>query len=114
MGTPLEVVGFHETIFKFFGTFEIKSESAFAKSLMKVHTIFYQIVFTDLGFILFSLSIVESPSSKQTLQILFVVFAYLNAAFKAFTFYFKRNELQNMWTKMEDKEYTAKDHVENE
>lgn len=114
MTTPLDVLNFHETVFKFFGTFEINTNSNTKKFLMKIHTIVYQILFTDLGFLLFSLSILESPSSKQTLQILFVVFAYLNAAFKAFTFFMKRKELKNVWTRLNDSDFTAKDHIEKQ
>lgn len=110
----MEVLKFHETVFKFFGTFEIDSNSKTKKSLIKIHTIVYQILFTDLGFVLFSLSILKSPSSKQTLQILFVVVAYLNAAFKAFTFFTKRKKLAKLWTQLNDSDYTAKDHIEKQ
>lgn len=111
---PLDLLGFHESVFKFFGTFEIENASNVEKLLMKVHTIFYQILFTDLGFVLFSMSLLISTSTKETLQILFVVFAYLNAAFKAFTFYMKRKHLESLWTKLSDSDYEAKDNIEDE
>lgn len=111
---PLDLLDFHQTVFKFFGTFEIKNASNFVKLLMTIHTILYQILFTDLGFVLFTMFLLISSSAKETLQTLFVVFAYWNAAFKALTFYMNRNKLIALWSKLSDPDYEAKNYIEDE
>lgn len=111
---PLDLLKFHEIVFKFFGTFEIENASNLVKLLTKCHVKVYQIFFTDLGFCLFTMSLLVSSSAKETLQTLFVVFAYLNAAFKAHTFYNKREELVALWSQLDDPDFEAKDHVEYE
>lgn len=114
MASPLEVLGFHKKVFKFFGMFQIETESKKLKQLMEIYIVGYQVVFTDLGFLLFSLAVLESDSSKELLQILFVVFAYLNAVVKALIFYLKRKHLERLWSTFDDPEYTARDHTEYE
>lgn len=110
----MDILKFHQIVFTFFGTFENESNSKTKQLFMKVYSIAYQIIFIILGFVLFSLSILESPSSKQTLQILFVVFAYLNAAFKALTFFMKRKQLQSLWMQLDDPNFTAKNPIEKQ
>lgn len=112
MSSPLDAMQFYETVFKFYGTFEIESESKWLKRLMIIYTIGYQIVFTDLGFVLFTLSILKSDSLKATLQIFFVVFAYVNAVVKAIIFFTNRKQLQALWARLDDPEYIAKDQIE--
>lgn len=112
MSSPLEFLNAYEWVFKFFGAFEIKSDSKLLKRLMIIYTIGYQLLFTDLGFVLFALSLLKSPSSEATLQILFVVIAYLNAVFKAMIFFTKRKQFEGLWKKLEDANYIAKDNIE--
>lgn len=111
---PLELLGFHQTVFKFFGTFEIDNASESVKKWIKFYTWGYIGIFTDLGFVLFWGSLMISTSTKETLQTLFVVVAYLNASFKAHTFYANRKELVNLWSKLSDPDYEAKDYIEDE
>lgn len=111
---PIDMLKFRESIFKFYGTFENVNASESVKFLIKVYTIGYQLVFIDLGFILFWSSILISPSSKEKLQSLFVAFCYLNATFKALTFYRKRKELINIWMQFSETDFEAKDDIENE
>lgn len=114
MSGPLEALRIHEAVFKFYGTFELDNASESTKFLMNLYTIGYQIVFTDLGFILFWSSLLISPSTKEKLQSLFVAFAYLNATFKAHTIYNKRKELVSLWKHFSNPDFKAKDHVEEE
>lgn len=111
---PLELLSFHETVFRFFGTFENANASDLEKLQIKIYTIGYQIIFTDTGFVLFWMSLLFSTSTKETLQTLFVVVAYLNASFKALTFYMKRKQLFALWSKLSDPDYEAKDFIEDE
>lgn len=111
---PLDLLDFHQIVFKFFGTFDIENASNFVKFLMTIHTILYQILFTQIGFVLFTMFLLVSTSAKETLQALFVVFAYLNAAFKALTFYMNRKKLVELWSKLSDPDCEAKNHIEDE
>lgn len=108
MSTPLESLRFYKTVFKFFGAYEIDSDSKNLKKLMKIYTIGYQLLFTDLGCVLFTLSLLKSTSSKETLQILFVVFAYLNAVVKAIIFFRNRKQLKALWLNLEDGDFIAR------
>lgn len=114
MSSPLDILGFHKKVFKFFGMFQIETDSKKLKQLMEMYTVGYQVIFTDLGFLLFSLAVVESGSSKELLQILFVVIAYLNAVVKAFIFYLKRKHLEQIWSKLDDPDYMANDQIEKQ
>lgn len=114
MASPLDVLGFHKKVFKFYGMFQIETDSKLLKRLMGMYTIGYQVLFTDLGFLMFSLAVVESGSSKELLQILFVVFAYLNAVVKTLIFYLKRKHLEELWLNLDDPEYMAYDRIEKE
>lgn len=108
MSTPLEVLGFYKTVFKFFGAYEIDRDSKILKRLMIFYTIGYQLLFTDLGCVLFTLSLLQSTSTKETLQILFVVFAYLNAVIKAIVFFKNRKHLKSLWLKLDDPDLCAR------
>lgn len=112
MVSPLDVLGFYVVVYKFFGWFPIESDNKIKLILTKTHTILSQVLFTHLGFVLFTLAILQSSSTKETLQILFVVFAYVNAAFKALSFYAKREELRNLWLKLDDTDFVAKNACE--
>lgn len=112
MSTPLESLRFYKTVFKFFGAYEIDRDSKMLKKLMIIYTIGYQLIFTDLGCVLFTLSLLRSTSSKETLQILFVVFAYLNAVVKAIIFFRNRKQLKALWLKLEDPDFVARNPVE--
>lgn len=112
MSTPLGVLGFYKTVFKFFGAYEIDNGSKILKRLMILYTIGYQLIFTDLGCVLFTSSLLKSTSSKETLQILFVVFAYLNAVVKAIIFFNNRKQLKTLWLKLEDPDFVARNLLE--
>lgn len=112
MSTPLEVLGFYKTVFKFFGAYEIDSDSKVLRRLQILYTIGYQLIFTDLGCILFAMSLLKSTSSKETLQILFVVFAYINAVVKAIIFFTNREQLKTLWLKLSDPDFIARNQME--
>lgn len=112
MSTPLESLRFYQTVFKFYGGYELDRDSKMLKSLMIIYTIGYQLIFTDLGCVLFTLSLLKATSSKETLQILFVVFAYLNAVVKAIIFFRNRKQLKALWLKLEDPDFVAKNPLE--
>lgn len=112
MSTPLEVLRFYKTVFKFFGAYEIDSDSKILKRLMLAYTISHQLVFTHLGCVLFILSLLQSTSSKETLQILFVVFAYINAVIKAAIFFTNRKRLKALWLKLDDSDFIVRNSSE--
>lgn len=112
MSTPLDVLGFYKTVFKFFGAYEIDCDSKILKRLMIIYTIGYQLLFTDLGCVLFTLSLLQSTSPKETLQILFVVFAYFNAVIKGTIFFTNRKQFKTLWLKLDDPEFLARNLTE--
>lgn len=112
MSTPLEVLRFYKTVFKFYGAYEIDHDSNILKRLMVIYTIGYQLIFTDLGCVLFTLSLLQSTSTKDTLQILFVVFAYINAVIKAIIFFTNRKQFKTLWLKLDDPDFIARNPSE--
>lgn len=112
MSTPLESLQFYKTVFKFFGGYELDRDSKMLKNLMIIYTIGYQLIFTDLGCVLFTMSLLITTSSKETLQILFVVFAYLNAVVKAIIFFRNRKQLKALWLKLDDPDFVARNPME--
>lgn len=112
MSSSLNFMGFYVNLLKFYGVFEIKTDSKLLKRLIICYIIGYQLIFISLGFILYTLSIFESSSSKETLQILFIVFAYLNAVFKSIISLVKRKKLQYLWSSLYDSDLVAKNQTE--
>lgn len=112
MSSPLNYLRYYEAVFKFYGAFEIETDSKFLKRFMMCHKFGYQLTFTYLGCILFTLSLFESSSSKETHQILFVVFAYLNVVFKMMIFFKNRKKLESLWSSLCDLDFVAKDSIE--
>lgn len=112
MSTQFKALCFYERVFKFLGIFEIESDSKWLKIAMNIYTIGYQIVFTYIGLVLLVLPLLESVSIKDTFQILFVSFAYLNTVIKTIIFFMNRKELQKLWTRLDDSDYIANNHNE--
>lgn len=112
MSTPLESLRYYKVVFKFFGGYELDSDSKMLKKLMIIYTIGFQLIFTDLGFILFTLPLLKSSSSKELLQILFVVFAYINAVIEAIIFFRNRKQFKALWLQLEDPDFVAKNSLE--
>lgn len=114
MSTPLEYLDYHIKVFKFFGILEIDSDSDLLKYLMIIYTIGAQFVFSDIGCILFTVPLFNSPPAKEVLRILFTVIAYVNAVLKGKFFIIYRKQFQDLWSRLNDSEFLAIGSIERE
>lgn len=111
--SPLSYFHVYEQIWKFYGIFDIQTESQFKKLFMKIFRIGYLIFFSYIGFMIQLLSVVNSQSIADTIQIFFVNFAYLNAVVKTTVVHLKRKKLQELWSKLNDADYKVVDQQEH-
>lgn len=79
---------------------------------MRFYSIAHQVLFVYFGFAMQILAVLNSQSMAQTIQIFFISFAYLNAVVKTFVVHAKRKQLQDIWSKLDDKDYKATDKSE--
>lgn len=114
MATPLEYLHYHTKVFKFFGILEIDSDSKSLKYFMVIYAISTQLIFSDIGCILFTVPLLNSPPPKEALRILFTVIAYVNAVIKGKCFIIYRKQFQSLWSRLNDCEFLAIGSVERE
>lgn len=110
--SPLSYLRGHETVFKFYGVFDLKPESEFMCSLLKFYRKFYQVFFVYFGVTIQIMAVVKSKSIAEAIEIFFIGFAYLNATVKTYVVDSKRNQLQELWMKLNDTDYQVKDNKE--
>lgn len=103
--SPLFYLNVHKKVWKFFGAFELETDSLIIKNLMKIYTFCYPICFIYVGVIIQTLAVINSNSIDEAIQIFFISFAYANAGIKTFIFYLHRKQLQELWAKLEDSDY---------
>lgn len=114
MATPVDFLAIHMKAFKYFGILEIESNSRILKKLMFIHAIITQILFMDIGCILFTIPLFDSPESKEALRIIFTIVAYANAVIKGKIFMLNRTKFQNLWMRLNDREFLAVNPAERE
>lgn len=116
MATPVDFLTYHMKVFKYYGILDIESiqNSQILKYLMLIHAIGTQIVFVDIGCILFMIPLLDSPPAKEALRIIFTVVAYVNAVVKGKIFILNRTKFQDLWSRLNDREFLAVNPAERE
>lgn len=110
--SPLSYLQRHETLFKFYGVFDVKPESKSMEPFLKFYRKFHQVFFVYFGVTIQMMAVVNSKSIAEATQTFFIGFAYLNATVKTYIVHSKRNQLQELWMKFNDAAYQVKDNKE--
>lgn len=110
--SPLSYLRGHETVFKFYGIFDVKTESEMMGSLFKFYRKFHQVIFVYFGVTIQIMAVLHSNSIAEAIQIFFIGFAYLNATVKTYVVHSKRKQLQELWIRLNDSDYQIKDDKE--
>lgn len=100
-------------VWKFYGMFDIESNSPSKKTIFKAFVFVTQALFIYAGFFLQAGAVFDTNSIEEAAQILFISFAYVNAAFKAYVIVSNRQNVGKLWAEFDAGVFKASDQEEN-
>lgn len=101
-------------VWKFYGFFNIDTDSKFLQFWFKVHVLAFQWSCIYIGCTMQSMAILNASGIKEIVETLFISIAYMNAAVKFFILYHKREQVQILWKTLDAPEFKIITGVENE
>lgn len=105
--SPIENLKTENIILRVFGLLNIESKSNLLISLYNFYALFTHYGFVYLGFFLQCGSNIFSNSIEESIQILFITIAYMNASFKVYIIASNRNSIEKLWFKFNRVEFKA-------
>lgn len=105
--SPMDFLGSHIRIWQFFGMFDVDTDSKLIKILLKLHNFITQWVFVFFGCTIQTMALLNSSSMKESIQILFIAVAYMNACVKTYLVCNKKEEVQQLFAKLNAPEFKA-------
>lgn len=112
--SPLDFLHFYIIVWKFYGIFEIDTNSQLLKQISNSLIVLYQCACCYLGPCVQTMALIGSQSIKETMQIIFITFAYFNAGVKTFIISRNRKTVEKLWHRLNGEDFKAKNHSERE
>lgn len=113
MASPLKYLNGEVNMWKFFGFFDVNSNSELLQLAFKIYSIFVQSFFVYIGYTMQTMAVFNAADIKEAVEILFISIAYLNAAVKYLIVYWKREEVQRLWKILDAPEFETIVEEEN-
>lgn len=113
MSSPLTFLNTEVVVWKFFGFFNIDTDSKGIQMLFKAYCIFFQLFYIYIGCTMQSMAVLDADGIKEAVEIFFISIAYMNAAFKFFIVYNNREQVQMLWKTLDAPEFKTIIEEEN-
>lgn len=113
MSSPLDFLEMEHAVWKFFGFFNIDSDSALVQAAFKMYCIFFQVFYIYIGCTMQTMAVLDADGIKTAVEIFFISIAYMNAAFKFFIMYKSREQVQLLWKTLDAPEFRTMLDEEN-
>lgn len=105
MTSPLSYLKTEMAVWKFYGFFNIDTDSKLFQYFFKIYCMFFQSFYVYIGCIMQFMAILNADSIKEAVGIFFISIAYYNAAFKFFILFYKRDQVQQLWETLDAPEF---------
>lgn len=105
--SPFDNLGTELKLWRFYGLFDIETDSKKKKVLFKAYTWFYQIVFVYIGFLLQFGTVFNAESMAEAAETLYVSVSYANAVIKILITFWSREKVKRLYDRINVDNYRA-------